>query len=67
MIVERGGAGESSSAESAFEGSIGGMSDHVIPQLVRRRKDQAAETALVRIRRSLVAKMHLGERKSLRI
>ena len=55
MIGERGGSGEGASAEAAFEGTIGGMRHHVIPQLVRRRKHETTVSALIWVRRRLVA------------
>ena len=64
VVIESSRAGKGPSAESALEGSIGGVGDHVIPQLVRRREDQAAESALIRIRRSFVAQMHLDKGQS---
>lgn len=33
VVVERGGAGERPAAVSTFEGSVAGVSHHVVPQL----------------------------------
>lgn len=33
VVVERGGASERPATVSAFEGSVAGMSHHVVPQL----------------------------------